>query len=571
MNNLERELADSFIYQETPDQAKAIEDVNSDFARDFPMERLVCGDVGYGKTEVALRAAFKVVSGGKQAALLAPTTVLAQQHYNTFINRLGMFAVRVEVLSRFQSPQTQKKIIAGLAKGDVDIVIGTHRLLQKDVHFSNLGLLIIDEEHRFGVRQKEHIKDMKKNIDVLLLSATPIPRTLSSALSGFRDLSVIETPPQGRQSIETSLSVYDESMTKRIILAELSRGGQVFYVYNKVESMDEKLKDLKKLLPDVRIASLHGQMPTKAIEKVMWDFTHAQYDVLLASAIIESGLDIPSANTMIIENAQNFGLSQLYQLRGRIGRQKRKAYCYMFYDDNSLTEEGIKRLEAMQDFTALGSGFRLAMKDMEIRGAGGILSKSQHGFVRDIGYDLFSNLLKAESEKLKGIEIKEAPDMMCELALNFNSLLPENYINDEDARISFYRRLSEAGSNKDIEKIEDELIDRFGKIPDEARPLFEGAKLRIFARRLFLERISEDNDRFYFFFYKTANFTNARFEELMQLLKGNLEFISGDNYGFAIKRSYILSEQKSESDDTGCRVIYAVDEFLKKLKFYLGM
>ncbi|MDR2709281.1 MAG: transcription-repair coupling factor [Elusimicrobiota bacterium] len=564
----EKQLEDSFVYEETPDQMKAIEDINIDLAKDFPMERLICGDVGYGKTEVALRAAFKVASAGKQVAVLAPTTVLAAQHYNTFSDRLGEFPERVEMLSRFQSVQTQNKILKSLADGQVDILIGTHRILQKDVSFSNLGLLIIDEEHRFGVKQKEYIKDLKKSIDVLMMSATPIPRTLSSALSGFRDLSVIETPPLGRLAIETYLSDYDEKIVSKIILAELARNGQVFYVYNTVENMLQKAQTLKRLAPDAKIAILHGQMPSKEIEKTMWEFTHQKFDVLLASTIIESGLDIPMANTMIIEDAQNFGLSQLYQLRGRIGRQQTKAYCYLFYDRQSLTQEAVLRLEAMKEFSELGSGFRLAMKDLEIRGAGGILSKNQHGFVRDIGYDMFLNLLKQEGQKIKGAEISQDEDeTLCEIALKITAFIPENFINDENTRIAFYRKLAEAANNEQIEKIRLEVIDRFGKIPSEMQLLFESAKLRLFAAKLSLERISQDNDRFYFFFYKRANFVHADFEGFMDELKGQLEFIAGDNYGFAVKRSFLMPKNDNANANV---VLEAVERFLSKLKIYLA-
>jgi transcription-repair coupling factor (superfamily II helicase) len=569
----EKELADAFAYDETPDQIKAMEDINSDFSKPYPMERLICGDVGYGKTEVALRAAFKIIQHGKQAALLAPTTVLAQQHYNTFYNRLSIFPTRIEVLSRFQSKKEQKDILQNLESGKIDIVIGTHRLLQNDVKFADLGLLIIDEEHRFGVKQKEHIKNLKTNIDVLMLSATPIPRTLSSALSGFRDLSVIETPPFGRLPIETSLSIYNEDMIKKIINAELSRNGQIFYVYNEVATMLNKAADLQKLVPEAKIASLNGQMHSKDIEKVMWKFTHGEFDILLASAIIESGLDIPTVNTIIIEDAQNFGLSQLYQLRGRVGREKKKAYCFLFYSDEGLSPEAVKRLEAMKEFGDLGSGFRLAMKDLEIRGAGGILSKNQHGFVRDIGYDMFAKLLDEEGQKIKG-ETSSAPveEKNCEINLNINALIPAQYIEDEDIRIMFYRKLSNSKTVNDVENVRNEIIDRFGKMPAETSDLFEGVNLRIEAQKLNLEKISEDKNYLYFYFAKDTNFKNADIARLVRDFNKAIEFIQGRNYGFKLKKSALSAIASRNSINTifkeGQSIVY-IKEIMKKLQFYL--
>jgi len=539
----EKELADAFPYEETPDQHKAIEDVSADFLKSYPMERLVCGDVGYGKTEVAVRAAFKVVQNGAQAAVLVPTTVLAQQHYNTFYNRLSIFPTKVAVISRFQTKARQKEILKDLKDGKIDIIVGTHRLLQSDVEFKNIGILIIDEEHRFGVKQKEKIKALKKNIDILMLSATPIPRTLSSALSGFRDLSVIETPPFGRLPIETSLSLYDENLVKKIIEAELSRGGQVFYVYNKVETILNKADEIRKLVPDIKLGVIHGQMRAKDIEDIMWKFTNMELDALLATTIIESGLDIPSVNTMIVEEAENFGLSQLYQLRGRIGRERKKAYCYLFYKDENLSGEAVKRLEAMKEFSELGSGFRLALKDLEIRGAGGILSASQHGFVRDIGYDMFSKLLEQEGKKIKGLQGQDArEDRLCEIDLRVSAYIPQEYIPEDDIRILFYRKLSSAKDAAAIESVKAELLDRFGKIPAETQMLFEISVLRIEAEKLNIERISEDDTYIYVFFAKEADFSTA---DLGQFIKNHskiIEFLSGKSYGFKLKKSKIQEE-----------------------------
>ncbi|MDR1941264.1 MAG: transcription-repair coupling factor [Endomicrobium sp.] len=554
----DKELAEAFPYKETPDQLKAIEDVKSDFLKPYPMERLICGDVGYGKTEVAVRAAFKAAQEGMQAAVLVPTTVLAQQHFNTFYNRLSMFPTKVEVLSRFQTKSRQKEILNALKEGRIDIIVATHRLLQKDVHFKNLGILIIDEEHRFGVKQKEKIKALKKNIDILMLSATPIPRTLSSALSGFRDLSVIETPPFGRLPIETYLSLYDENLIKKIIEAELSRGGQVFYVYNKVETILTKAAQIKKLVPDIRLGVIHGQMKPKDIESVMWKFTNAQLDVLLATTIIESGLDIPSVNTMIAEESENFGLAQLYQLRGRIGRERKKAYCYLFYKDKNLSDQAVKRLEAMKDFSELGSGFRLALKDLEIRGAGGILSKNQHGFVRDVGYDMFAKLLEEEGKKVKGETLtQEKKSNDCEIDLQISALIPYSYIEDDEIRILFYRKLSDAKDFKTLESIKAELNDRFGKMPAETQTLFEIMSLRIKAAALNIERIFEDNAHIYAYFLPNADFSKADIARLIRDYDGIIEFMSSKTYAFRLKKSEAIGES-----------ILFIRTFLEKLPFY---
>jgi transcription-repair coupling factor (superfamily II helicase) len=557
----ERELADAFPYKETPDQLKAIEDVKSDFLKPYPMERLICGDVGYGKTEVAIRAAFKAVQEGMQAAVLVPTTVLAQQHFNTFCNRLSPFPTKVEVLSRFQSKNRQKEILKAIEEGRIDIIVGTHRLLQKDVSFKNLGMLIIDEEHRFGVKQKEKIKTIKKNIDVLMLSATPIPRTLSSALSGFRDLSVIETPPFGRLPIETYLSLYDENLVKKIIEAELSRGGQVFYVYNKVETILTKAAEIKKLAADIKLGVIHGQMKAKEIENIMWKFTNAELDVLLATTIIESGLDIPSVNTMIVEEAENFGLSQLYQLRGRIGRERKKAYCYLFYKDKTLSDEAVKRLEAMKDFSELGSGFRLALKDLEIRGAGGILSANQHGFVRDIGYDMFAKLLEEEGKKAKGETF--APEKKSndgEIDLQTSALIPNSYIEDDEIRILFYRKLSDAKDYESLRRTEAELADRFGKLPPETQKLFEIMALRIKAAALNVERIFEDDRHLYFYFSAQADFSKADIARLIKDYGDIIEFMSPKTHAFKLKKSGI-----------GMESVSFLEDFLEKASFYFKM
>jgi transcription-repair coupling factor (superfamily II helicase) len=446
-------------------------------------------------------------------------------------------------LSRFQSKKEQGIILKDLSEGKIDIIIGTHRLLQKDVCFKRLGFLIIDEEHRFGVKQKEKIKDLKKNIDILMLSATPIPRTLSAALSGFRDLSVIETPPAGRLPIETVISVYDDKVMKDVIKAEISRGGQVFYVYNRIETMFDKADSIKKLLPDIKLGIIHGQMKADDIENIMWKFVNREYDVLLATTIIESGLDIPTVNSMIIEDVQNFGLSQLYQLRGRIGRNTQKAYCYMFYDDKGLTDTAVKRLEALKEFNNLGSGFKLALKDLEIRGAGGILSANQHGFVKDVGYDMFVKMLEEEGGNIKsGISDMNSENRLneidVEINLRSNALLPVSYIQDEEIRVLFYRKLAEVHNIDAIDSIKKELTDRFGNLPIEALNLFDITVLKLEAKKLNIEAIRESDSYISVHFYKAEALSHNNLRKLVHIYAKSIEFIVGKN-AFKLNKKYL--------------------------------
>ena len=534
----ERELADSFAYQETADQQRAIEEVSHDLEQTTPMDRVICGDVGFGKTEVAIRAAFKVALDSKQVAVLVPTTVLAEQHYQTFTNRLSAFPTRIGLLSRFQTRADQKKVIEEVRSGLIDIVIGTHRLLQKDVFFNDLGLLIIDEEHRFGVRQKEKIKSMKHAVDVLLLSATPIPRTLSLSLSGMRDLSVIETPPYGRLPIETHLSPFDESAVKRIIQAELSRNGQVYYVHNRVETIYGRAHYLKTLIPDIRWGVIHGQLPSREIEKTMWQFLHGEIDVLVATTIIESGLDIPSVNTMIVEEAENFGLAQLYQLRGRIGREKQKAYCYLFYTQELLTDDSRKRLEALQEFDELGAGFRLALRDLEIRGAGNILSGEQHGFVKEIGFELYSRLIEEASQGLKGtMAVREQFHTVMDF--DIAAFIPTEYIATEDLRIIFYRRLAEVSSLADLQRIHDELVDRFGPLPLSVSNLFQVTELRITAERLRVSRVAEDDGSIVLCFPENADVPPEVVLRLARDYENRIEFLHGEIPGIRFRKQHM--------------------------------
>jgi transcription-repair coupling factor (superfamily II helicase) len=482
--HLEEEFAASFLYEETTDQHRSIEAVKQDMESPHPMDRLILGDVGYGKTEVAMRAAFKAVVNSKQVGVLVPTTILAEQHFRTFQERFADYPARIGMLSRFQTAQEEKETLLGMANGTLDIVIGTHRLFQKDVVFKDLGLLIIDEEHRFGVKHKEQLKKMRAHLDVLTMTATPIPRTLSFALSGMRELSIIETPPTGRLPISTFVGPYEDSVIKEAIQKELDRNGQVFYVHNRVQSLNTRLHFLQQLLPGVSIGVVHGQMSGPLIEKVMWEFLHRRHEILLATSIIESGIDIPTVNTLIVEEAEEFGLAQLYQLRGRVGRDRQKAYCYLFYSPSvPLTADARARLEALREFTELGSGYRLAMRDMEIRGAGNLLGQQQHGFIAAVGLDLYSQMLQEEIARLKG-EPAPSAARFPNLDLAVHAFLPHEYMPSEELRILFYKKLVSAETSAALEAVKAELEDRFGPPPLEAEMLLEVSALRLTARDL---------------------------------------------------------------------------------------
>ncbi len=490
-SHLEEEFAASFLYEETPDQIKAIADVIKDMESSKPMDRLILGDVGYGKTEVAMRAAMKAITDSKQVAVLVPTTILAEQHYRTFTERFADYPAHIGILSRFQSAKEEKETLLGMANGTLDIVIGTHKLLQKGITFKDLGLLIIDEEHRFGVKHKEQIKKLRQYLDVLTMTATPIPRTLSFALSGMRELSIIETPPTGRLPISTHVGPYEDAVVKAAIEKELERKGQVFYVHNRVQSLNTRLHFLKGLMPGVSIGVVHGQMSGEAIEKVMWEFTHRKHEVLLATTIIESGIDIPSANTLIVEEAEEFGLSQLYQLRGRVGREHQKAYCCLFYSPSvPLTQEARARLEALREFTELGSGYRLAVRDMEIRGAGNLLGQQQHGHIAAVGLDLYAQLLQEEISRLKG----EPPPTVARfpsMDLAVHAFLPAEYMPSEELRILFYKKLVASETLETLKAVQAELEDRFGSLPNEAKTLMEISVLRIVARDIGISGVIE--------------------------------------------------------------------------------
>ncbi|HXG41723.1 MAG TPA: transcription-repair coupling factor [Dehalococcoidia bacterium] len=483
------ELEASFPYLETPDQLAAIAEVKRDMESPRPMDRLICGDVGYGKTEIALRAAFKAAMDGKQVAVLVPTTVLAQQHYETFRRRLAPFPVRVGLLSRFLSEREQREVVKALANGSLDIVIGTHRLLQRDVRFKDLGLVIIDEEQRFGVAHKEHLKRLRREVDVLTLSATPIPRTLYMALGGVRDMSLLETPPESRLPIKTYVAEYDGRLVREAIRRELARGGQVFYVHNRVQSIGEAARRVQELVPEARIAIAHGQMDEEELALVMEEFVAGRIDVLVCTTIIESGLDIPNVNTIVIEDADRLGLAQLYQLRGRVGRGAHRAYAYLLYDPRSqLSEAAKRRLQAIFEATELGAGFQIALRDLEIRGAGNLLGPEQSGHMAAVGLDLYSRLLAEAARRLRAAmrgEVppppREGPEIIVDLPIS--GYLPESYVPDLNQRLALYQRLAEAPSPEAVDEVAGELRDRFGPLPPPAEGLLEVARLRSLARR----------------------------------------------------------------------------------------
>lgn len=486
------EMEEAFPWQETDDQLRVIGEVKHDLEQGRPMDRLVCGDVGYGKTEVALRAGFKAAVEGRQVAVLVPTTVLAQQHFQTFSERLAPFPVKVEMMSRFRSAKEQKATLERLVSGECDIVVGTHRLLSKDIKYKNLGLLIIDEEHRFGVKQKERIKDIRKNVDVLAMTATPIPRTLNMALSGIRDMSVIETPPEDRIPIKTYLFEHHPDVLKGALTRELAREGQVFVVHNRIEDIERLAQDLRRLVPNARIAVGHGQMDEGTLEKLLMDFFEHEYDVLVSTTIIESGVDIPNVNTIIINNAHHFGLAQLYQLRGRVGRSNRQAYCYLLYPPHrQLNEDAIKRLETIRDFTYLGAGFQIALRDLEIRGAGDILGAEQSGSIAAVGFDLYCRML-AESVKTMRGEKPEAPpeeETSVVVDLPVPACLPESYVEDSGQKVALYKKIAQLRHVKDLEAVRSELRDRFGPLPEQAENLLKLMEIRLLARDLMIPSI----------------------------------------------------------------------------------
>lgn len=488
-NEYQEEFENAFPYTETPDQLRSTAEIKHDMENKKPMDRLLVGDVGYGKTEVAMRAIFKAVQEGKQAAFLVPTTILAQQHYETLKQRFAEFPVEIGLLSRFRTKKQQTETIEGIRKGQVDIVIGTHRILSKDIEFQDIGLLIVDEEQRFGVKHKEKLKQLKSQVDVLTLTATPIPRTLHMSMLGVRDLSVIETPPANRYPVQTYVMEQNLGAVREAIEREMARGGQTFYLHNRVATIEKKVVELQQLIPEARIGFAHGQMTENQLENVLFQFIEGEYDVLVTTTIIETGVDIPNVNTLFVENADHMGLSQLYQLRGRVGRSNRVAYAYFLYQaDKVLNEVSEKRLQAIKDFTELGSGFKIAMRDLSIRGAGNLLGSQQHGFIDSVGFDLYSEMLSEAVARKRGLEQKEERTQV-EIDLSINAYLPGTYIEDERQKIEIYKRIRELRDEETYTQLQDEIIDRFGEFPDEVADLLVIGLIKLYSERALIETI----------------------------------------------------------------------------------
>ena len=547
----QREFEEMFPYEETEDQLSAIEDAKRDMESTRIMDRLICGDVGYGKTAVALRAAFKEVQESRQVAYLAPTTILAQQIYNTFVQRMKEFPVRVELLCRFRTPAQQKKAIEDLKKGQVDVIIGTHRILSKDVQFKNLGLLIVDEEQRFGVTHKEKIKQLKKDVDVLTLTATPIPRTLHMSLIGIRDMSVLEEPPMDRMPIQTYVMEYDEETVREAINRELRRGGQVYYVYNRVTDIADVALRIAKLVPDARVDFAHGQMSERELENVMYSFVNGDIDVLVSTTIIETGLDISNVNTMIIHDSDRYGLSQLYQLRGRIGRSNRTAYAFLMYRKNvMLKETAEKRLAAIREYTDLGSGFKIAMRDLELRGAGNLLGAQQHGHMNAVGYDLYCKMLNEAVKEAKGIHTME--DFETSVDLNVDAYIPDSYISNEFQKLDIYKRIAGIETQQDYDDMLEELLDRFGEPGKAVLNLLAIAKLKAIAHQGYVTEIKQTGKTVRFTLYEKARLNTEGFPALIQKYRRGLQFKNEQ------EPKFILEPQGN--------LILALTEFAEELK-----
>lgn len=530
----QKQFEEEFPYEETPDQLSAIEDIKKDMEGQRPMDRLLCGDVGYGKTEVAMRAAFKAVMDGKQVAVLVPTTILAEQHYNNFKQRFADFPISIDMISRFRSPAQQKKTLKDVSAGNIDIIIGTHRLIQKDIKYKDLGVLIVDEEQRFGVSHKEKIKAFKKNIDVLTLTATPIPRTLHMSLIGVRDMSVIETPPEERYPVQTYVAEYNDNIIRDAIVREMSRGGQVFFVYNRVETIKDMQAALTKLVPESKVVIAHGQMDERQLEEVILDFTSGDGDILLCTTIIETGIDMPNVNTLIVYDADRMGLSQLYQLRGRVGRSSRLAYAYFTYrKDKVLTEVAEKRLKAIKEFTEFGSGFKIAMRDLEIRGAGNLLGSQQHGHMAAVGYDLYCRLLEESVKEITGTKKEEYIETSIELSVN--AYIPEDYIEDEMLKIEVYKKIAAIDSQEDKMEIEEEITDRFGDIPKPIENLINIAYIKVLARTLKILNIKQIGKEVYIYF-KTGDYINPEIlRELNKRVNNSISYGSTTNPTLKLK------------------------------------
>ena len=557
----QKEFEEMFPFEETDDQLQAIEDTKHDMESKKIMDRLICGDVGYGKTEIAIRAAFKAVQEGKQVVCLVPTTILAQQHYNTFVQRLKEFPVRIDLLCRFRSAAEQKKTIEDTKKGFVDILVGTHRVLSKDVVFKDLGLLIIDEEQRFGVTHKEKIKKLKENIDVLTLTATPIPRTLHMSLIGIRDMSVLEEAPNERMPIQTYVMEYNDEMVREAITRELARDGQVYYVYNRVNDIADVAGRIQSLVPDANVAFAHGQMKERELEDIMYDFINGDIDVLVSTTIIETGLDIPNANTMIIQDADRFGLSQLYQLRGRVGRSNRMAYAFLLYQrDKLLKEVAEKRLSAIREFTDLGSGIKIAMRDLEIRGAGNLLGEAQSGHMEAVGYDLYCKMLNEAVRQLKGGP--EAETFTTLIDLNVDAYIPEYYIKNEYQKLDIYKRIAAIESEEELEDMTEELIDRFGDIPKKVQQLLVIASLKSLAHSVYVTAIEQKGEEIRFTMYEKAKIDPSGIPKFLDIYKNDLIFRAEEPPYFLYCRK---GRNKKSNTENVLDTVRRILEDLKKL------
>ncbi|MEQ8154156.1 MAG: transcription-repair coupling factor [Clostridiaceae bacterium] len=545
----QRQFEDEFPFEETPDQITSLEEIKRDMESDKPMDRLLCGDVGYGKTEVAVRAAFKAVMDGKQVAFLVPTTILAEQHYTNMKKRFSDFPIKIDMISRFRTAKKQKETLKAVKEGNIDILIGTHRLVSKDITFKELGLLIVDEEQRFGVAQKEKIKNLKKNVDVLTLSATPIPRTLHMSLTGVRDISVIETPPEERYPIQTYVVEYNDQLIRDAIVRELNRGGQAFFVYNRVEDIEKMAKYLMELIPEAKVTVAHGQMTERELEKEMIAFMNKEYDILVCTTIIETGIDIPNVNTMIVYDSDKMGLSQLYQLRGRVGRSNRIAYAYFVYKkDKVLTEIAEKRLKALKDFTELGSGFKIAMRDLEIRGAGNMMGSAQHGHMASVGYDLYCRMLEDTIKLIKG-EIDQEP-VETTVDIKVDAFISENYIEDETQKIEVYKKIAAIENQEDYDDIKSELQDRYSKIPPEIFNLMDIAYIKSKAKELGVEEVKEKGDKISFVFQSRERTKLNIYRALLDNYRDRIYINLGDKPTFVYKinegRKEIVLEELKE-------------------------
>ena len=555
----QREFEELFPYDETDDQLDAIDATKKDMESRKIMDRLICGDVGYGKTEIALRAAFKALQDGKQVVYLVPTTILAQQHYNTFVQRMKDFPVRVDLLSRFRTPSQVKKTLEDLKKGLVDVVIGTHRVLSKDVHFKDLGLLIIDEEQRFGVSDKEKIKKLRENVDVLTLTATPIPRTLHMSLVGIRDMSVLEEPPVDRVPIQTYVMEYNDEMVREGIKRELARGGQVYYVYNRVKDIEEVANHVAQLVPDANVVFAHGQMHEHQLEKIMLDFINGDIDVLVSTTIIETGLDISNANTMIIQDADHMGLSQLYQLRGRVGRSSRTSYAFLMYKrDKVLKEVAEKRLQAIREFTELGSGIKIAMRDLEIRGAGNVLGAEQHGHMEAVGYDLYCKLLNQAVEALRG-KRDEEEDFQTVVDCDIDAYIPVSYIKNEYQKLDVYKRISAIESEEEYMDMQDELIDRFGDIPKAVDNLLRIALIKALAHQAYVTEVGINRQEVRISMFPKAKLNTEGIPALVAEYKGALKMQMGETPGF-------LYQERNKKNQDCLSMADKAQEILKRLQ-----